>query len=66
MKVFIVEHGELCAGGQAISVHHTLDGAVARALAIPCHYDDGWRESGTNEWVNVCDYVKVVELEVVL
>ena len=61
MKVFIVMHGELSAGGTVKSVHENFDTAVRSALNIRCCFDGGWRQVNDDEWENGCDFVSVQE-----
>lgn len=60
-KVYIVINGEQYAGSTVVSVHKTLDGAVAAALQVPCCFDGGWIPNGKLWWKNGCDYLAVLE-----
>ena len=58
--VFVVVRGELCEGGEVVSVHKSHKDAVKAAMAVKTCFDGGWvLEEGV--WVNGCDFVQVTE-----
>lgn len=68
MIVYIVMHGEQHEGGSIVSVHKTKDGAVEAALSVEACFEGGWQLDGTEphdlEWINGCDFVRVVSQRV--
>jgi len=65
--VWVVESGEKHEGGSVRSVHCKKQRAVAAALATKCVFDGGGihtDECDELEWVNGCDYVRVVKFRV--
>lgn len=60
-SIFVVEHGERCEGGSVVSLHKSHEKAVEAALKVEPCFDGGWKQDGTDCWINGCDYVKVTE-----
>lgn len=69
MTIYLVEAGEKYEGGQVISVHKSETNAIREALNVECHFEGGWVRKDSVYyknlcWFNGCDYVRVVEMEV--
>ncbi len=62
-KVYVVMNGERCEGGSVMSVHLSEDTARDAALKVKAHFAGGWQETNLNTWENGCDFVAVVEME---
>jgi hypothetical protein len=80
MKVYIVEHGESCEGGDVLlfqvpqrilGVFATFKLALDHAKDVPCHFPGGWKEESLSEkdktarWENGCDYVSIFPMRVI-
>lgn len=66
MKVYIVESGEQYEGGRIEGVFASYETAVDFALELPTVFKGGWiKARAPNRWHNGCDYVEVIEKEVI-
>jgi len=64
MKVYIAVHGEQCEGYGVVSVHTKKENAITAAKEMRTCFDGGWQEDGDDSWINGCDFIQVLEEEV--